>query len=278
MAQSRHDSELLLEAHFALGVALFYLGELAPARTYLEQGIALYDSQQHHSLAFTYGLDPGVACLCNTTLALWVLGYPEQALKRSLEALTLAHELSHPFSLAFALDFSAMLHQYRREGHAVQDRSEAVMALSTEQGFPLFSAMGTILRGGALAEQGHGAEDIIQMREGLAALQATGTEVWRSHLLAVLAEAYRKDAQIEAGLTTVAEALAFVERTEGRYYEAELYRLQGELTLQESKVESQRSQVEEEAEACFQKAIAIAQKQEAKFWELRAATSLARLW
>ncbi len=100
----------------------------------------------------------------------------------------------------------------------------------------------------------------------------------RSHLLAVLAEAYRKDAQIEAGLTTVAEALAFVERTEGRYYEAELYRLQGELTLQESKVESQRSQVEEEAEACFQKAIAIAQKQEAKSWELRAATSLARLW
>ena len=115
----------------------------------------------------------------------------------------------------------------------------------------------------------------------------------RSHLLAVLAEAYRKDAQIEAGLTTVAEALAFVERTEGRYYEAELYRLKGELTLQESKVESHRSQVqsqkpvlsdaegsqgEKEAEACFHKALEVARKQQAKSWELRTATSLARLW
>ena len=152
------------------------------------------------------------------------------------------------------------------------------MALSTEQGFPAWLGMGTMLRGWALAGQEHGAESLSQIREGLAAWRAMGSELWRSHFLALLAEAYGKDEQVEEGLSTVAEGLAFVERTEERFYEPELYRLKGELTLQESKVESHRSQVEEEAEACFHKAITIAQQQRAKSWELRAATSLARLW
>ncbi len=146
------------------------------------------------------------------------------------------------------------------------------MALSTEQGFPAFLAMGTIFRGWALAEQGHGAEGLSQIREGLAALQATRSEVWRSHFLALLAEAYGKAEQVEAGLTTVVEALAFVERTEERFYEAELYRLKGELLLQQSPDNAT------EAAACFHRALDISRNQAAKSWELRAATSLARLW
>ena len=159
----------------------------------------------------------------------------------------------------------------RREGYAVQDRAEALIALGTEQGLPTWLGMGTILRGWALAQQGHGAEGLSQIREGLAAWRSTGSEMWRSQFLALLAESYGKDEQVEEGLRTVAEALAFVERTEERYYEAELYRLKGELTLQQS-------QDAAEAETCFRKAIEIAQKQQAKSWELRAATSLARLW
>ena len=189
------------------------------------------------------------------------------------EAVTLAHEVSHPFSLAFALNFTARLHQLRREQPAVQAGAEAAIALSTEQGFPFFLAMGTILRGWAVAEQGQGAAGISQLRKGLATYQATGAEIWRPYFLALLAEVQGKAGQTEAGLRGVNEALAMVERTEERFYEAELHRLKGELVLQ-SGVRSPES----EAERCFQQALDIAQKQQAKSWELRAATSLARLW
>ena len=279
LAHSQHDPALLLEAHLTLGATLYSLGELASGRTHLAQGNALYDSQQHHSLAFIYGsVDPGVVCLCHTTRVLWLLGYPEQALRSSHEAVALAQELAHPFSLGFALSFTAGLHQLRRERHLAQDGAEAAVALSTEQGFPHWLAGGTMLQGWALAEQGHGAAGLSQIREGLAAHRATGAEISRSHYLALLAEAYGKDGQVENGLSTVVEALAFVERTEERFYEAELYRLKGELVLQKFKVQSSRFKGEEEAEAYFHKALEVARQQEAKSWELRAATSLAQLW
>ena len=273
LAQSSQDSALLLEAHVALGCTLFIRGELAAARHHLEHGNALYDAQQHHSLAFRYGsFDPGVACRSFGAEDLWHLGYPEQALKRNHEALALADELSHPFSLAMASTWAAFLHQSRREAHAVQDRAEAAIALSTEQGFPAWWAEATIVRGWALAQQGHGAEGLNQLREGLAAYQATGSEFLRPRFFALLAQAYGQEGQVAEGLRTVAEALACVERTEERHYEAELHRLQGELLLQQSQTRHP------EAEDCFQQAIAIAKRQAAKSWELRAATSLARLW
>jgi len=115
-------------------VTLYYLGELHPAREHLEQGIALYSPQQQRSLAVVQ--DPMVACLSYMAWVLWYLGYPDQALKRSHEALTLARELSHPYSLAQALFFAAELHHLRQEARAVQERAEAVIALAAEQGFP----------------------------------------------------------------------------------------------------------------------------------------------
>ena len=274
LAQSRQDPALLVEAHYVMGNVLFYRGEQAPARTHLEQGITLYDSQHHHSLAFLYGaVDPGVSCLGFATEVLWQLGYPEQALKRSHEALSLAHKLSHPFSQAYALDYAARLHQFRRERQAVQDRAEAVIPLSTEQGFPFWLAWGTSMRGWALAEQGQSKEGIAQIREGLAAMQATGAEVYRSYFLALLAEMHGKVEQAEEGLRVVEEALAFVERTEERFYEAELYRLKGEIVLQAG---GRRPELE--AEGCFHQAIDIARRQSAKSLELRASMSLALLW
>ena len=273
LAESRQDSALLLVAHYAMGLTMFHLGKPAAARIHMEHGSALYDAQQHHALAFSYGsFDPGVACLCVAAEGLWYLGYPAQALKRNQEALALAHELSHPVSLAFALSWAAYLHQLRREGHAAQDRAEAAIALCNEQGFAFWLAWGTIFQGWALAEQGHGEEGLSQIGVGLAAFQATGAEFFRPQHLALLAEAYGKGGQAEEGLTSVDEALAFAERNEERHYDAELYRLQGELLLQQSQTRHS------EAEDCFQQAIAIAQQQAAKSWELRAATSLARLW
>jgi predicted ATPase len=231
-----------------------------------------------------------------------MLGYPAQALQRLHEALTLAQELSSPFNLAFALCFAAELRQFRREAQAAQEQAEAAMALGTEQGFQFWVAWGTIRRGRALAEQGQGEEGITQIHQGLAAWRATGAEIHRPYCLTLLAEAYRNVGQTEEGLSTLAEALATVDKTRERFYEAELYRLKGELTLQKFQVSGSKSQEScrvgiahqeerialagtvggahptREAEACFHKAIEIARKQQAKSLELRAVMSLSRLW
>jgi predicted ATPase len=276
LAQLASEPIHVVGAHYTLGTSLYWLGEFISARANLEQGIALYNPQQHHSLAFLYGDDPGVVCRSYAAFALWFLGYPAQALKRSQEALTLAQELSYPFSLAFALSFAAMLHQYRREGQAAQERAEAAITLSTEQGFPFWLAPGTILRGRALAEQGRGEEGIEQIRQGMDAWRATGAELRRTYYLALLAEAYGKAGQTEDGLAALAEALAQADKTGERMYEAELYRLKGELTLLvrnrhlEPRVEG--------AQECFLKALEVSRTQQAKSLELRAVMSLSRLW
>jgi len=300
LAQRQQDLALLLVAHFSLGFTLGDLGEFAPAREHLQQGLALYDPQQHRSLAFLYEQDFGVSCLGFMALTLWHLGYPDQALQRSHEALTLAQKLTHPFSLAAALGMAVIVHQCRREGQAVQQRAEALITLASEQGFALWVAWGSMLRGWALAAQGQGEEGIAQMRQGLTAFRATGAETPRSHFLALLAEASGKEGQIEEGLTLLAEALAVVHKTGERFSEAELYRLKGTLTLQskaslgqvsdKSRASQDKSEItspqhptpstqaEAEAEACFHKAIEIARRQQAKSLELRAVMSLSRLW
>jgi len=249
----------------------FYVGELAAAHEHLERGIDLYNPQEHHSLTFVYGQDPGVACLNHSAWALWFRGYPDQALQRSQDAVTLAQELSHPFSLAFALAFSARVHIYRREVQAAQEVSEATIALCTEQGFPFWLAMASILQGWALAEQGQEQAGITQMRHGLRVWRATGAALAETSYLALLAEACGEAGQAEEGLRLLAEAFAAVEQRDERYFEAELHRLQGELLLAQPAAET-------EAEACFLRATQIARQQHAKSWELRAAMSLARLW
>ncbi len=231
LTSRQQDPAFLLVAHYALGMILYYMGEFARAREHLEQGLALYNSQQHRFLAFLYGLDFGVGGLFWTALALWHMGYPDQALKKSYEALTLAQELTHPFSLSVALANAVVVHQLRREERTAKEQAQAVIALGTEQGIPFFLAWGAIWGGWALAVQGQGEEGIVQMRQGLAASRATGAENWRPHFLTLLAEAYGKAGQAEDGLASLAEALAVVDKTGERFYEAELYRLKGELLL-----------------------------------------------
>jgi class 3 adenylate cyclase/predicted ATPase len=274
LAQQVHDAALLLEAHHALWATLLWSGEFASARAHLEQGSALYDPQQHHAHARLYGHDPGVCGLSCAALSLWSLGYPDQTLQSMREALTLAQALAHPPSLAPALDFATMLHQSRREQQATYERAEALMALATAQGFAQHLALATIMRGWVLAAQGQGAEGTAQLRQGLAAYQATGTERRRPYYLALLAEAYGSIGQTAEGLSLLAEALATVDRTGERGWAAELHRLQGELLLAQA---GERQRVSE-AEACLHQALDVARRQQAKSWELRAAMSLSRLW
>ena len=277
LAQNSHDPALLLAAHQALGASLFWLGELQQGQRYLEQGIALYDIHKHRSHAFLYGIDPGVYCLCFAAWNLWCLGYPDQALKNTQDALHLAHELAHPYTLAFAPSITVYFYQFRREGTVVREQAEAVLTLSTEHGFAYRAAVATIMRGWALAAAGQLEEGVVRMQEGLAAQRATGAEAVHPYFLALQAEIYGKMGQPQEGLTTLAVALAAVEKTGEQWYEAELYRLKGTLTLQ-SKVQSPKPKVEEEAAEYFQKAIEIARRQQAKSLELRAVTSLSRWW
>jgi adenylate cyclase len=281
LGQRQPDPTRLLGAHQALGVSLFWLGELVAAQTHFEWALALYDPTQHRALAVRSGQDPRVVCLTHLACALWLLGYPDHARQRCQEALTWAQALSYPHSLAVALDFVALVHQLRRESDAVQQWTASVITLTTDQDLPFWLLGGMILRGWALAEQGQVAEGIAQIRQGLSAYQAMGSAVARSYFLALLAGAYRNGGQLREGLVTVAEALATVEDTGERFYEAELYRLKGELLLQSGGQYPESGSFTlhaAEAETCFRQALDTARHQHTKSLELRAATSLSRLW
>jgi predicted ATPase len=254
---------------------LWWFGELSAARTHLEQAIALDDLHQ----------DRTGAGRIFAAMVLWLLGYPEQARERSQEHLALARERARPPNLTVALFWAAWLHLYRREGPLAQER--ACISLATEYGFALWVALGTIMRGGALVLQGQGEAGIVHLRQGLAAWRSIGSKVGRTSYLTFLAEAYGHVGQTAEGLHVLAEALACAHTTGERCYEAELYRLKGELLLQSrgqgleaggltSDVGLQTRDAE--AEACFHQALDIARRQEAKALELRAAMSLSRLW
>jgi predicted ATPase len=271
LAQSVQHPRALLWAHFQMGETLFYLGEFAAARIHFAQGIALYPSQSHDPRLLR-ATDAGVGCHSWAAYVLWVLGYPDQALQYMEEALTLAQELSQPFNLAYALDMAAELHQFRQEGPLTQARADALLALSTGQGFAAREAQGMYLRGWALAKQGQVETGIGQICQGIAAWQATGAAIGQPYQLALLAEVYSIAGHIMEGLRVVAEALAGVSRTREQWYTAELYRLNGELLLMQATPD------EMHAATCFQQALAVARRQQAKSLELRAAISLSRLW
>jgi predicted ATPase/predicted negative regulator of RcsB-dependent stress response len=270
LAEQAEDPLLIAVAHWLYSVPLYMLGELAQAQAHLEHVIAFYDPQQHHTLAFVYGLDPGVVSLSVMSWMLWALGYPEQALKRNREAIGLAQELSHLPSLAWAQSYADALFIFCRDWQAAQSYADALIRLSAERGFEYWRATGLMGHGWALAQQGQTEEGIAQLREGIAASRAVGNEALGVFQRAILAEAYYKAGQAEEGLAVVAEALAVVQRHTERFYEAEVYRLKGELLLLQGD--------EAEAEASFQQAIKVARRQQAKSWELRATTSLCRLW
>jgi predicted ATPase len=172
---------------------------------------------------------------------------------------------------------NTILYRFLHGAQAVQQQAEALIAFANEQRSPILLAGAIARRGWALAMQGQEEEGIQQIHQGMAADRAAGTELFRPYHLALLAEAYGNAGQIEEGLTALAEALDAVDSTGERMYEAELYRLKGELTLTQPSAQGLASSVHEEAEECFRKAIDIARKQQAKSLELRAVMSLVRL-
>jgi predicted ATPase len=260
-----------------MGAALFSLSDFVQARRHLEQSAALYDPQEPQATILLYGYNLGIACLARLAVVLWFLGYPDQAVQKSEAALAHARDHTHPFSLAFALSFASECYRLRRDARATQAQAEATIALSTVHGFSLWEAGASIYRGWVLAEQGQTEEGIGQLQHGIAAWQAAGAAIGMPALLAQLAEAYGHAGRVEKGLAVLNRALETVQQTGEAWWEAELYRLQRELTLSQSSVQSTVFRVRE-AEGCFLKAIQITQKQQAKSLELRAVMSLSRLW
>jgi predicted ATPase/class 3 adenylate cyclase/DNA-binding winged helix-turn-helix (wHTH) protein len=272
LAQQAQDPALSVIAHHTLGFTELSLGALPAAHQHLEEGIARYALDQRCAPVFPIGQDLGLGCRVYATATLCLLGYPDQALARLHDTLESAQELSHPFSLAFARCLAACVSQFRRDVPAVHEHAAAAVALSTEQGFPFWAALGTSLCGWALAMQGQDEEGLVQVRQGIAAWRATGAALNVPYYCTLLAEVADRLGHPEDGLQALAEAHTLIEQHEERWWEAEVCRLRGVLLLR------QATTPPAEAETWLQRALDVARRQEAKSLELRAAMSLARLW
>jgi predicted ATPase/class 3 adenylate cyclase len=270
-AQEQNDAAAETIGNRIVGTAELLRGELVAARAHLERTLALYDPAAHRSLAFLFAQDPSVAGLSVLSWGLFALGYPEQAQARSEQALTDAKALSHRNTLGYALLYGCILSQLRQDHDEARDRANALIALAAEQDSPHFLGAGIIIRGWTLGDAGDFEAGIAQVRDGLAMWQATGAGFLLPYFQSLLAEVHGRSGAVNEGLDLVTEALDRVEETGERWFEAELHRMMGELMLL-----SNADPIA--AEARFEQAAATARQQDAKLWELRAATRLARLW
>jgi class 3 adenylate cyclase/predicted ATPase len=272
LAGRQNDRAAMVAGHRAVGDSWLHRGELRLARAHLEQGLALYDPTQHRSLTLLFAENARVAMLSFLSLTLGLLGFVDQARARSREALAEARELSHPISLAFALSVACRLYFVLDDPRTVRLLADELIALTTEQGFAFFLAMGTAYRGWTLVEAGESDTGMSLLRLGIEGFQASGAAWTLPFYLAQLATAHMKTGTPEDGLGRLFEALSLTEKSGVLWFEAELRCRRGQL------LRTTRQDAEAEAEADFRQAIAIAHQQEAKLWELRSAISLARLW
>jgi tetratricopeptide (TPR) repeat protein len=270
LAQEQDDAALLLRGHYALGNALLWLGEFCAARGHLEQGVAVYDPQQHDTHDLLYKADPWLGCLGALSVTLWFLGYPDQARQRSTEAIALAQTLSHPYSLARVLVHAAYLHWFCRDWLQLQEQAEALRTIAAANGFAELYARAVYCYGLALVKQGQLDLGLAQFQESLNTLQVMRNGDAQALRLTQLAELYRCTRQPEAGLQLLEAAMTAA--TEERFEVSERYSIKGELLLLLPTPDVYQ------AENCFQQALLTARCQGAKMPELRAALRLARLW
>jgi predicted ATPase len=271
LAERRREPVPLLQAHVVAAQTRFFIGDPVAAVRHVEDGLGLYDVEHHHQLTDVYGEDPGVVGHMLAGMAKGIAGCPDQACRHGDDGLRLSRELGYPFGIAQALSARTVIDQHCGDVDRVRERAEALIRLCREAEIALWLGSGRVLRGWALARQGRVGPGLAQLRRGLGAWRATGTAHHMvPYFLALLADALAQDGASEAALGALAEARAVAETTGERWYEAELHRLTGVVALQKGAAG--------EAEAAFQRAREIALRQQARSLELRAATSLARLW
>jgi len=270
-AEEKGDGAARILGHRALGATLSTLGEFTAARAHLQQLLAL-DCPAARHFPFPLPYDPYVSGRALLSLTLGILGYPEQALEHADEALAEAGRLQHNNTLSMVLTLRCTLGQILRDDDDVARHAEALISIAVEQDFAYWASIGAYYRGWVRARAGEVTAGIGEMRRALAACQTTGAQTNMPHYLAMLADTYRRANDVLQGRKLLDEALDRLRRTDARYWEAELLRLDGELRLVMSPPD------QDGAEASFRRAIAVARWQAAKAFELRAAMSLARLW
>jgi predicted ATPase len=264
------DPGIMMEAHHVPANSLYYLGDFEAALTHCTQGFALYDEERCKQHCHRSGQNSGVTLQSYWALANWHLGYPDQALERITSAMELANQLKHPFSQCYSLHFSAWVHQFARLGKEALQYADAEQKLADKHGFAFWSATSRLFRSSALLLLDRVDEALDLAQEGLSTIKATGAALSLSYYNSFLAEAQRRSGRLDEAMQTLDESLEIVTRTQNRFYEAELFRLKGELLLEQSADVSA-------AESYFEKSLEIAQVQKARSWELRTAISLASL-
>ena len=267
-----NDPGILMEALFLRGVTRLYRGDFAGVRDCCARAIADFDDRERTAFwAALVGEDAGVTHRCYLALAMWHLGFPDQALQLNRETLELARAINQPFSLEYALHHAGWLHQHCRLGVQTHACGEEQMRIATEQGFLFWHASGTLYAAGGLLLQGRLEQGLRLLQKGLDAYRGTGAELALPYYLSMLADACTQTGRFDEAHTALDEALSLVEKNDERFQEAELHRLKGELFLAESDDQTA-------AEECFRRAVESADRHQSKAWKLRATTSLAQLW
>jgi predicted ATPase len=272
LGEELSDTASALVGNRSMALCLYHLGQFHPAREHLERVLNIYAPGQHHPLTSIAAFDMRAAALTYLSLSLLILGYPEQARECNEQSLIWSRGLRHPHTLAFSLHYAAFFHLLGRVGPAAEEAIDELRSLAVEQRFPVWLAGADIMGGYVLAGRGEAAEGLRLARKGLAERQATGSSWHHTYFLGLLAGIARDAGESVEALRLSETALAMAERTGERWFEAELHRLSGQYLITDQQGACAA------AEACFQSAIDAARKQQAKLWELRAATGLARLW
>jgi class 3 adenylate cyclase/predicted ATPase/energy-coupling factor transporter ATP-binding protein EcfA2 len=269
LSRQRSDSAGLVLGHRSSGRGQMLVGRFASSRSHFEEVLALYDPVAHRSLVHQTGSHPRVGSQGHLGIVLFCLGFPDQALAQSNAAIGEALTLAHPPSLAASLAMGARLLSLGGDNAALDERVGQLIAVATEQGFPMYRALGTVYRGWGKARTGDAAEGLSLLRSGSSAYRATGAEYTMPYYIALLARACEIAGQVEQASTLLDDSLQIAEQIGERWYASELHRHKGEFLLRQGCLEA--------AEELYRTALNIAEEQEAKLWELRAAVSLARL-
>lgn len=282
VAQHEGSRNFLLPATVACGAAAQWMGNSIDALRYFDEAIDRYDVRnvEHHHEAFAlFGDDPAILAFTFRALALWNLGFPDQALTSADEGGRLAREMADPYSLAIALAIGkGPVHHYRRELHRLLEVVEETIVVCQQSGIPFWAIHSQVQRGWVLTERGDWTTGIASIRDNIASMKRLRSGFQAPYLLSILADACATAGSFADALDAITAAIEQIERSNGREHEAEIHRLRGEISRRHLDQQERCDEGLQVAEACYQKALEVARAQQAKSWELRAATSLARLW